>query len=103
MTGLEKLVRVSLVKPQRNQKKDNLSFPNCSESPQELATIMSSEVIRKCVWNFKEHRQLWMDHLGIEVQGLIDLYPICRYFFPELMEEEASEDCSGVPPICNKE
>jgi hypothetical protein len=53
---------------------------------------MSSSEIRKCVWGFWYQEQLFKDHLGIEVDGLIDLYPICKYFFPELFFEYQAED-----------
>uniref|UniRef100_A0A7S4G8L0 Uncharacterized protein n=1 Tax=Eutreptiella gymnastica TaxID=73025 RepID=A0A7S4G8L0_9EUGL len=60
----------------------------------ELKDILSNEEIRKCVWNFKWHRSLFMDQLGIQVNSLIDLYPICQHFFPEYMDGDG--DSSGM-------
>eukprot|EP01011_Urceolus_sp_BLP5_P002330 TRINITY_DN2826_c0_g1_i1.p1 TRINITY_DN2826_c0_g1~~TRINITY_DN2826_c0_g1_i1.p1 ORF type:complete len:244 (+),score=62.69 TRINITY_DN2826_c0_g1_i1:54-734(+) len=56
---------------------------------------MASEEIRKCVWNFKRHVAVWRQ-LRIEAHGLIDLYPIVSYFFPELTPR-ACEDADGFP------
>lgn len=86
---------VALTEEARRQCKAQPFYVHVSEFVQDLTEVMVSEDIRKCVWNFKSHRQLWKDHLGIEVNGLIDLYPICSYFFPELVDTPG--DNSGMP------
>jgi hypothetical protein len=67
-----------------------------AEFVNQLSGLLSSEEIRKCVWDFKENVRVWLEDFGIIVRGLIDLFPVVSYFFPELLTKTSGED-DGFP------
>eukprot|EP00992_Anisonema_acinus_P015031 TRINITY_DN9577_c0_g1_i1.p1 TRINITY_DN9577_c0_g1~~TRINITY_DN9577_c0_g1_i1.p1 ORF type:complete len:424 (+),score=64.65 TRINITY_DN9577_c0_g1_i1:50-1321(+) len=65
---------------------------------QELKALMESQAIRKCVWDFRADAARWHADFGATPHGLIDLFPIVRHFFPELLvRAPAGGDPSGLP------
>ena len=58
----------------------------------ELRRIMHNPQVRKCTWKFKAHAHLWQQLLGIEPCGLLDFYPVCRFFCPNTSQEPGDEE-----------